>query len=153
MDGTWFATGVGASPVMESEGKIALLLNLSENDARSKSMHGAGGDKDAISGVNFVNMQKIFEVTATEGLLETLRGDTGLQPAANPSAGFGVQDHPCFRLAIFDWVECFGLQIVGVYLKGEPVIGIEEFDEQRKLGEVLMFSKEFAGVSLNDFRK
>lgn len=83
MDGAWFAIGVCASPVVEAEGEIALLLDFSEDDAGSESVDGAGGYEDAVAGVYFVYMEQIFEVTAAEGLLEHIGGDAGLQSGAD----------------------------------------------------------------------
>ena len=151
MDRAWFASGVCASPVVEAEGEIALLLDFGEDDAGAESVDGAGWNEDAVTGVYFVDMEQVFEVTATEGLLEHIGGDTGLEAGADACSGFGVEDDPCFGFAIFDGVECFGLGVVGVYLEREPVVGIEEFDEQWELFDVLVFSEQFARVLLDDF--
>lgn len=146
-----FAAGVSAAPVVQAEGKIALLLDFGEDDAGAERVYGTGRHEDAVTGVNFVNVQEFFEVTAAEGLLEHFRGNSGLESAADAGTGFGVQNDPRFRLAVFDRVPRFCLLIVGMHLKGEPVVGIEEFDEQRELSEVLVFSEEFAGVTLEKF--
>ncbi len=117
MDGAWFAAGVGAAPVVQAEGEIALLLDFGKDDAWSDGMHSAGRDKDAVTSVNFVNVQQIFQITATQSLLKPLGCHTRLQTAADSSARFCMQNDPRFRLAVFDGVERFGLLVVGMNLK------------------------------------
>lgn len=151
MDGARFPAGVGAPPVVKAKREITLLLDFSEYDAWAKSMHGAGGDEDAVTGMNFVDVQEIFEVTATECLLEHLGGHTGLQAAADACSGFRMQNDPRFGFAIFDRVKDFGLLVVGVHLEREPIVGIEELDEQWKLCEVCVVSEKFAGVLPQEF--
>jgi hypothetical protein len=101
--------------------------------------------------MNFVDVQEIFKVTATESLLEHVGCDTGLQAAADACSGFGMQNDPRFGFAVFDRVKGFGLLIVGVYLEREPVVGIEELDEQWKLFEVCVLTEQFLGVLLQEF--
>lgn len=153
VDGAWFAAGVGASPIVQAKREIALLLDFCEYDAGSEGVNGTGGDEDAVTGMHFVDVQEIFEVTATERLLEHVGGNTGLQAAADARPGFGMKNDPCFGFAIFNRVKKFGLLIVGVHLKREPVVGIEELDEQWELGEVCMLSEQFAGVLSKEFRE
>lgn len=150
MDRARLSIGVSASPVVQAESEVALLLNFSEYDSWSECMYGASGYEDAVSGVYFVDMEQVFEVTATESHLEHTGSDTGFQSGADTCAGISVEDDPCFGFAVFDGVERFGLEVVGVYLQGEPIIGIEEFDEQWELVLVLMFSEKFAGELPDD---
>ena len=66
----------------------------------------------------------------------------GAQPGVERAAGLGGQDHPGFGLAKVGRIEQLRTRVVGMDLDRKLAARVEEFEQQRELGERRMAAEQ-----------
>lgn len=143
------AVRVDSTPVVKSKRQIALLLNFRKHNARTKSMHGSSRDKHAVAGFDGDQMQAIFNGSALECSPKLLRTNACLQASTDLAVWLSIQNDPGFGLAVFDRIEFVSKTIVRMHLQRQPVVCVEELDEQRELLAVRMSPEQLLRMTLN----
>lgn len=143
------AVGVDSAPVVESKREVALLLNFRKHNARSKSMHRSRRNKHAVAGLDGDQVQAVFDGSALKCRTKLIWAYTCLQASADLAIWLSIKNDPRFGLAVFGGIEFSSKTIVRMHLQRQPVVRIEELDEQRKLFAVRMSTEQFSRIGLN----
>lgn len=99
VEGARLSVGVESSPIVESEGGIAGLLDFGDDESGAEGVDGPGGDEEALVGFRFDDVHGFEESILIDETLEVRAGEIGLEAGVEFCAGFGVEDVPGFGFA------------------------------------------------------
>ena len=94
MERTRLAISVGASPIVEAVGGVAVLLNFGDNCAWSEGVDGACGQVDGVTGSNGYTMEHRIDGAGGGRVSKAVAVDTGFESIDDFCIGLGVEDDP-----------------------------------------------------------
>ena len=126
------AVKTGAVIVEDAVGDIGGLLNLGQADAATDGMDTAGRKVEDVTLVDFMFGKDLGDGAVVDSLPIFLwcylLPETGIETGT----GLGIEDVPHLGLSVFV-VLTLGHLVVGVYLYGEVLLGIDNLGEQGQL--------------------
>ena len=118
--------------VIDAEGDIGSLLDLSNKTAGTDGMDTTCGNEEHITLMSLITSQSISDGVVIHHLLVLLRCDLFLQTIVDDCSWFRFQTIPHLRLATwFAQTRC--CLIVRMYLDREVLTSIDKLNEQREL--------------------
>ena len=143
MERTRFAVAIEAVPIEETKRRVAGLLNLGDENSFAERVDGARFEKDAIAHARLELVEARVAGARGEFALESHTIDARFEAGVDFAPRFGGQHDPGFRLAEIGRSESGRLRVVGMHLHRERQLGVEEFQEQRKLPLRMVPAEEF----------
>lgn len=137
VEGAQVAVAVAAVVVVEAIGGVAGLLNLGHHAAGTDGVDAAGGNEEDVALADFILCQGLHDGLVGNHLPEPLGICLYCQSVVESGAGCRRQYVPHLGLSALQSVAA-GCLVVGVYLYGEVVAGVDKLEEQRELVAVAL---------------
>lgn len=130
MELAWGAVESEPVPVVNAVGGVGVLLDFVDEETSTDGVDAAGRDVDGVASFCRDGVDAIFCATLAECGFEGFLGGAIFETDVEGCAGGGICDVPHFGF----WLaaELGGDVCRGMYLDGEVVSGIEDFDEERE---------------------
>jgi hypothetical protein len=109
-------------------------------------MDSAGFEKDAVADRRLELVKTSITGSGRQLPLERTAINAALETSVDFAAWLSREDDPGFGLAEIGRREERTLFVIGMNLDGEGLVGVEEFEEERKLGLRVMAAKELGAV-------
>ena len=134
--------------VEETVGDIGTLLDLAHHDASADGVYASGRDEEDIAGMHLVTCKNIDNRAVVNTLGIVVLRDLLLETYEHGGSWVGLHDvpHLCLAERTVTLVSQF---VVGMHLYGEVAGGIDELDEQRQLGAIVLedaIAEEYSAV-------
>ena len=130
----WLAVCAPPVIVVHPVGHIAVLLNFGDQCALADGVHRARFNKEYITLVNIHMVEHLWQRVVLNGGFECFLADLLLKAIDQLGAGGCVQYIPHLGLAEFV-LHTAGIVVIRVHLNRQVVLGINQLNEHRKIGE------------------
>ena len=119
-------------PVKDTVGRVAVLLNLDDDESLADGMEASARDEDALAGLGGGAVESLLDGAVNECFLELLPAHPIPQTRVDGSPLGCMQEVPAFGLGFASQLR--GAVKWGMHLDGKALAGIKELDEQGKAG-------------------
>jgi hypothetical protein len=138
-------------PIEETIGDVARLLNLGNHETGPQRMYRASRDEDAIADARLELVQTQLGSSSPQLSFKRRTIETTLEPGVDDAPRLGMEHDPSFGLAQVGWRKLCGAAIVGMDLKREYALSIEQFEQQRKTVEACVDAEQCGGMVADKF--
>ncbi len=131
------AVAVHAVIVIHAVSDVAGLLHFGKEHAGANGVDASGGQEEHVAGLYLAACQHCGERVGLGHVGKLFSGETSVQAADDARVGQGIDDIPHLGLAQGS-VEPHGQLVVGVNLHRQVVARIDELEQERERGAILL---------------
>ena len=124
--------GVGAAPVAQPVGGVAVLLDLEDQVARADRVGSAGGDEIGVARIGFVALEQRFDLRRGDLLAHQLLGGPETQAGEDLRAAPGRDHVPHLGFGFGAAAEGRARGGVGMHLQTQPFPGVDQLHQKRE---------------------